>query len=69
MLRERMAEVEVKTGSVDAAVDVRGKAGLGVVSDGGQGSIRETEMAHTQVAHWTGQLQNPSTPPRECHLC
>ena len=31
-LCERM--VEVKTGSVDAAVDVRGKAGLGVVSDG-----------------------------------
>ena len=36
MLRERMAEVEVKTGSVDAAVDVRGKVGLGVVSDEGR---------------------------------
>jgi hypothetical protein len=32
VLCERMMEVEVKTGSVDAAV---GKAGLGVVSDRG----------------------------------
>ena len=31
---EQMVEVEVRTGSVDAAVDVRGKARLGMVSDG-----------------------------------
>ena len=47
MLCEWIVEVEVKTGSVDAAVDVRGKAGLGVVSDGGQRSIRATDLAPT----------------------
>ena len=47
MVCERMVGVEVRTGSVDAAVDVRGKAGLGVVSDGGQRSIRATDLAPT----------------------
>jgi hypothetical protein len=39
VLCEWIVEVEVKMGSIDMAVDVRGKAGLGVVSDRGQRSI------------------------------
>jgi hypothetical protein len=36
VLCEWIVEVEVKTGSIDVAVDVRGKARLGVISDGRQ---------------------------------
>jgi hypothetical protein len=45
VLCEWIVKVEVKMRSVDAAVDVRGKAGLGMVSDGGQRSIRMADLA------------------------
>ena len=44
-----MVEVKVKMGSVNVAVGVRGKAGLGVVSDrdgdGGQRGIWKADLA------------------------